>query len=56
MRIRCYFVGMTPSPTVRVTISLTQERLEKLDRLAEAASRNRSNAVARFIDASPEPK
>ena len=45
-----------PTPSIqRVTISLTPERLAKLDRLAKAAARSRSNAIARFIDASPEP-
>lgn len=42
--------------TVRVTISLPADVLAKLDRVAQAADRNRSNAVARMIRQTPEPK
>jgi metal-responsive CopG/Arc/MetJ family transcriptional regulator len=42
--------------TVRVTISLPPEALEKLDRVARASSRTRSNAVLRIIEQTPEPK
>jgi metal-responsive CopG/Arc/MetJ family transcriptional regulator len=45
---------MTDTRTVRVTISLTPERLAKLDRLARAATRSRSNAIAKFIDSAKE--
>jgi metal-responsive CopG/Arc/MetJ family transcriptional regulator len=47
---------MSDTKTVRVTISLTPERLEKLDRLARANTRNRSNTIARWIDGAQEPK
>lgn len=47
---------MDKPTTVRVTISLTPERLKKLDRMAAAVARTRSNAITKFIDASPDPK
>lgn len=47
---------MDKPTTVRVTISLTPERLEKLDRMAAAVARTRSNTVARWIDANADPK
>jgi metal-responsive CopG/Arc/MetJ family transcriptional regulator len=45
---------MDTHPTVRVTISLTKERLDKLDRVAKHNGRTRSNAVARMIDLSAD--
>jgi len=42
--------------TAVVTISLTQEQLDKLDRIAAEAGRTRSNAVARWIEAAKDPK
>lgn len=48
--IWCYLLRMTEQRTVRVTISLTPERLAKLDRVARSNSRNRSNTIARMID------
>jgi metal-responsive CopG/Arc/MetJ family transcriptional regulator len=47
---------MTEPKTIRVTISLTPERLAKLDRVARSSSRSRSNAIARMIDLAGDPK
>lgn len=43
-----------PRNTAVVTISLTQERLAKLDRLATEAGRTRSNTISRWIDGAKE--
>jgi hypothetical protein len=44
------------STYARVTLSLPPETLDKLDRIAAAEGRSRSNAVARIITRVPEPK
>lgn len=41
---------MSDSPTVRVTISLPLETLQRLDDNAKRNKRTRSNAIARMVD------
>jgi metal-responsive CopG/Arc/MetJ family transcriptional regulator len=45
-----------PPKMIRVNISLSAERLAKLDRLATDAARTRSNTIARWIDGAKDPK
>lgn len=40
----------------RLTISLPDELVAKIDRIAVDANRSRSNAIARLIQLAPEPK
>jgi len=46
----------TSNPITRITISLRQRDLEKLDRLGTANKRSRSNMIQRWIDGAVDPK
>lgn len=43
-------------PIVRITISLPQSKVDKIDRIGAAVMRSRSNAIAQLINQAVEPK